>query len=115
MPGSVVQSAYGDITVDGNLADWTAVDRLDAAANGTAQTGYALYGKYKSNNYLFAIKSAQVIGAGTTIWLNTDQNQATGYQIFGAAIGGAEYNINFAADGKDICIVVQMVKIILHH
>lgn len=100
MAESVVQSTYGDITVNGDLADWTEAERLDSAANGTAQTGYSLYGKYKANNYLFAIKSAQVISAGTTIWLNTDQNQATGYQIFGAAIGGAEYNINFAADGK---------------
>jgi serralysin len=94
-----LSTTYGNITVDGNLADWTASDRLDSAANGTAQAGYELYGKYNANNYLFAINSAQTIGAGTTIWLNTDQNKATGYQIFGFA-GGAEYNINFAADGK---------------
>jgi serralysin len=94
-----LSTTYGNITIDGSLADWTAVDRLDAVANGTAQTGYELYGKYNANNYLFAVKSAQVIGAGTTIWLNTDQNQTTGYQVFGFA-GGAEYNINFAADGK---------------
>ncbi len=94
-----LSTTYGNITVDGSLADWTASDRLDSAANGTAQAGYELYGKYNANNYLFAIKSAQTIGAGTTIWLNTDQNKATGYQIFGFA-GGAEYNINFAADGK---------------
>jgi serralysin len=95
-----LSTTYGNITVDGNLADWTASERLDSAANGTARIGYELYAKYNANSYLFAIKSAQVIGAGTTIWLNTDQNKATGYQIFGAAIGGAEYNINFAADGK---------------
>jgi peptidoglycan/xylan/chitin deacetylase (PgdA/CDA1 family) len=89
----------GNIIVDGNLADWTANERWDAMANGTAQVGYELYGKYDANNYLFVIKSAQKIGAGTTIWLDTDQNLATGYQIFGFA-GGAEYNINFAADGK---------------
>jgi serralysin len=95
-----LSTTYGNITVDGSLADWTASERLDSAANGTAQVGYEVYGKYNANTYLFALKSAQVIGAGTTIWLNTDQNKATGYQIFGAAIGGAEYNINFAADGK---------------
>ena len=94
-----LSTTYGNITVDGNLADWTTRDRLDATANGTAQAGYELYGKYNANNYLFAIKSAQSIGIGTTIWLNTDQNKSTGYQIFGYA-GGAEYNINFAADGK---------------
>jgi peptidoglycan/xylan/chitin deacetylase (PgdA/CDA1 family) len=94
-----LSTTYGNITIDGSLADWTANDRLDSAANGTAQTGYELYGKYNANNYLFAIKSAQKIGTSTTVWLNTDQNQATGYQVFGFA-GGAEYNINFAADGK---------------
>ncbi|MCY7368080.1 MAG: hypothetical protein LH474_08000, partial [Chamaesiphon sp.] len=94
-----LSTTYGNITIDGSLADWTATERLDSAANGTATAGYELYGKYNANTYLFAIKSAQVIGAGTTIWLNTDQNQATGYKIFGYA-GGAEYNINFAADGK---------------
>ncbi len=95
-----LSTTYGNITVDGSLADWIASERLDSAANGTAQAGYEVYGKYNANTYLFALKSAQVIGAGTTIWLNTDQNKATGYQIFGSAIGGAEYNINFAADGK---------------
>ena len=34
-------------------------------------------------NYLIAIQATAatdpVIGAGTTIWLNTDQNNATGY------------------------------------
>ncbi len=94
-----LSTTYGNITVDGSLADWTTSERLDSAANGTAQAGYELYGKYNANNYLFAIKSTQTIGAGTTIWLNTDRDKSTGYQIFGYA-GGAEYNINFAADGK---------------
>jgi serralysin len=94
-----LSTTYGNIMVDGSLADWTASERLDSAATGTAQTGYKLYGKYAANNYLFAIESAQNIGAGTTIWLNTDQNRSTGFQVFGYA-GGAEYNINFAADGK---------------
>jgi serralysin len=38
------------------------------------------------------------IGANTTVWLNTDGNKATGYQVFGSTVG-AEYNINLAADG----------------
>ena len=33
-----------------------------------------------------------------TIWLNTDLNAATGYQIFGSG-GGAEYNVEINADG----------------
>jgi hypothetical protein len=96
-PATASQST--NIAIDGNLADWTAIDRLDTMANGTAQSGYELYGKYSGDNYLFAMRSAQAIGTGTTIWLNTDRDVATGYQIFGFA-GGAEYNINFATDGK---------------
>ncbi|WP_310490076.1 hypothetical protein [Chamaesiphon sp. VAR_69_metabat_338] len=96
---STITNRSSDIAIDGSLADWTANDRLDSMAKGTAQTGYELYGKYSTNSYVFAIKSAQAIGTGTTIWLNTDRDVATGYQIFGFA-GGAEYNINFAADGK---------------
>ena len=99
----VVTTAITDrtrtIAIDGSLADWTASERLDSMANGTSQVGYELYGKYNPGTYLFAIKSAQAIGTGTTIWLNTDRDLQTGYQIFGFA-GGAEYNINFAADGK---------------
>ena len=94
-----LSTTYGNITVDGSLTDWTASERLDSVATGTTQAGYELYGKYAANNYLFAINSAQTIGTGTTIWLNTDHNSATGFQVFGYA-GGAEYNINFAADGK---------------
>jgi serralysin len=94
-----LSGTYGTTTVDGSLADWTTAERLDSFATGTARMGYELYGKYAADNYLFAIQSAQAIGTSTTIWLNTDRNNTTGYQIWGFA-GGAEYNINFAADGK---------------
>lgn len=89
-------AAYGTVTLDGALGDWTAADRLDTAASGAA--GYALYGKFAGDAYVFAIGSAVAIGAGTTVWLNTDQNKATGYQIWGWA-GGSEYNINLDSAG----------------
>ena len=89
-------ATYGTVTIDGALGEWTAADRLDTPASGTA--GYALYGKFAGDAYVFAISSAVAIGAGTTVWLNTDQNKATGYQIWGWA-GGAEYNINFDGAG----------------
>jgi len=89
-------ATYGTVTLDGGLADWTAADRLDTAASGAA--GYELYGKLTGNAYVFAIKSAVAIGADTTVWLNTDQNKATGYQIWGFA-GGAEFNVNLDAAG----------------
>jgi serralysin len=90
---------YGAITVDGNLADWTAANRLDSAVNGVA--GWEVYGRLDGGAYVFALRStgSTAIGAETTFWLNTDQNAATGYQIWGFA-GGAEYNVNFDALGQ---------------
>ena len=89
-------ATIGGFALDGNLADWTAADRIDAAF-GVA--GYEIYGKVDANNYVIALKSAQAIGGNTTVWLNTDQNAATGYQIWGFA-GGAEYNVNFDSLGN---------------
>lgn len=93
---------YGNITVDGGLSDWTTRDRLDLVP-GTGVSGYEVYGKYAGNAYVLAIKSAssssEPIGANTTVWLDTDQNANTGYQVFGFA-GGAEYNVNFFTDSQ---------------
>jgi hypothetical protein len=79
------------ITIDGSLSDWTAPFRLDTVPTGV--TGYALYGRFNNLNYNFAISSQVAITDGTTIWLDTDLNAATGYLVFGFATG-AEYNIN---------------------
>src|SRR4051794_11833354 len=92
-------AAYGTVTLDGALADWSAANRLDTAADGVA--GYEVYGQYAGNAFVFALRAPTgvKIGANTTFWLNTDQNTTTGYQIWGFA-GGAEYNVNIGADGK---------------
>jgi Ca2+-binding RTX toxin-like protein len=82
----------GPLTLDGKLSDWTSADRIDLP--GARQAGYELYGRYVGDTYVVAISSAVAIGAGTTVWLNTDRNAATGYQVFGNQVG-AEYNINF--------------------
>jgi hypothetical protein len=79
------------ITIDGSLSDWTAPFRLDTVPTGVAN--YAVYGRYNAGNYNFAISSPVAITNSTTIWLDTDLNTATGYQVFGFAVG-AEYNIN---------------------
>lgn len=79
------------ITIDGSLSDWTAPFRLDTVPTGV--TGYALYGRFNNLNYNFAISSPVAITNSTTIWLDTDLNTATGYLVFGFAVG-AEYNIN---------------------
>ncbi|MCP3733949.1 M10 family metallopeptidase C-terminal domain-containing protein [Sphingomonas sp. RP10(2022)] len=82
------------ITLDGNLNDWTAGDRIDRGLG----AGYAIYAKADGTDFVFAMTAPTAIGANTTAWLNTDRNATTGYQVFGFA-GGAEYNVNFAADG----------------
>jgi hypothetical protein len=95
---TIEQATYGSINVDGNLADWTAAERIDTAP-GSGVAGYEVYSKYAANNYVFGIKSAVAIGNGSTIWIDADQNAATGFQVFGFA-GGAEYNIQIGTDGK---------------
>jgi hypothetical protein len=95
-PPQAYFGASGDIALDGSAADWTAADRLDAPANGI--DGFAVWGKATEHAYVFAIQSPIAIGKNTTIWLNTDDDASTGYQIWGWA-GGAEYNVNFDAAG----------------
>jgi len=84
--------------IDGFLDEWSDADRLDPP--GTGAMGYKLYGRVADGKFIFAIEAPAgvSVGAGTTIWLNTDRNTATGHQIFGWA-GGAEYNINFDENG----------------
>lgn len=83
--------------IDGTLADWTEADRLDYPGLGV--TGVALYGTYESGQYVFGLSSSTVIGAGTTFWLNSDRNIATGQQVFGGtADTGAEFYIDFVTN-----------------
>ncbi len=94
-----LNATFGNITLDGNLSDWTSNERLDFLS-GAGQPGYEVYGKLAGDAYVFAIKSdGTAIGSGTTVWLNTDRDTSTGYQIFGST-GGAEYNVNFFTDDR---------------
>ena len=96
---------YGDIVVDGSLSDWTIDDRINLPLDlpPYLASGNALYGKYidQSNSvYVIALKStAATIGPNTTFWLNTDQDDNTGYKIWGL-YGGAEYFINIYSDSS---------------
>ncbi len=90
----------GAITLDGNMADWTLQDRLDRLP-GTSVLGYEVYGRADADTYYLALRAlppAPAIGAGTTFWLNTDLDRATGHQVWDIAVG-AEHNVNIAADG----------------
>ncbi|MCB9740493.1 MAG: polysaccharide deacetylase family protein [Deltaproteobacteria bacterium] len=90
----------GAITLDGDLSDWTAKDRIDRLP-GMGVLGYEVYGRADGQTYYLALRAlppAAPIGAQTTFWLNTDRNRSTGYLVWGIAVG-AELNVNVAADG----------------
>ena len=85
----------GSQTLDGNLTDWSAASRID---NASPVAGHQVYGTYTDGHYVFAISAPTAIGPNTTLWLNTDRDKTTGYKVWGFA-AGAEYNINFDANG----------------
>ena len=93
------------ITLDGQFTDWPAADSLMTPANTVA--GYQLYGALLNdttlgNTYVIGIDATvttdPVIGANTFIYLNTDQNRATGFSPFGSV--GAEYEVQFSLDSS---------------
>jgi len=95
----------GNITLDGAFGDWPANAMIMTAANAVA--GYQVYGTLLADptlgqTYVIGIDATAAtdagIGAGTVIYLNTDQNDTTGYSLSGTAIG-AEYEIQFAIVG----------------
>src|SRR6266849_5940825 len=88
------ETAISTITIDGTLTDWTPAQRLD----NRSVAGFALYGDVQAANFVFGITDdGGNVGPGTTIWLDTDLNPATGYQVFGNTVG-AEYNIYIGTD-----------------
>ena len=88
--GSQTVATKPTITIDGNFSDWISSERIDFGD----VTGYSLYSDAQNGFLYFDLNAPTgvAIGPTTTIWLNTDLNAATGYQIFGFA-GGAEYNV----------------------
>jgi hypothetical protein len=91
------------INLDGQFTDWPANYMIMTAANAVA--GYQVYGAFLNdatlgNTYVIGIDATNsndaVIGPGTIIYLNTDQNDATGYSPFGNI--GAEYYVEFGPD-----------------
>ncbi len=94
------------ITLDGTFSDWPAQDMIMTAANAVA--GYQIYGALLADSalgptYVIGIdatsSSDPVIGPGTIFYLNTDQNNTTGYNPFGVV--GAEYYVQFALDSSN--------------
>jgi serralysin len=88
------------IMLDGQFADWP----------GNTVASYDVYGALVTDatlgkNYLIGIDATvaadPVIAANTFVYLNTDQNTATGFSPFGSV--GAEYYVQFAANAKVCC------------
>src|SRR5580704_1933099 len=95
------------ITLDGQFTDWLATDAVMTAENTVA--GYQVYGTFLNdatlgNTYVIGIDATAttdtVIGAGTVVYLNTDQNNTTGFTPFGKV--GAEYEVQFALDSTGV-------------
>ncbi len=94
------------ITLDGSFTDWTTADSVTNPGNAVA--GYQLFGKLAAdptlgNTYFIGIQATNtldpVIGTNTVIYLNTDQNAATGYSLsWAAGKTGAEYQVSFGPD-----------------
>ena len=84
------------ITIDGNFSDWVASERIDYGD----VAGYSLYSEAQNGFLYFDLNAPAGVAVGptTTIWLNTDLNAATGYNVFGFG-GGAKYNVEINADG----------------
>jgi len=82
------------IVIDGYFTDWVISEQIDYGD----VLGFTLYGQAQGTNFNFALNGTTLIGPATTFWFNTDQNAATGYQIFGFA-GGAEFNVEIRTDG----------------
>ncbi len=95
------------ITLDGQFTDWPAADSLMTPANTVA--GYKVYGALLNdatlgNTYVIGIDATAttdpVIGANTFIYLDTDQNRATGFSPFGSV--GAEYEVQFSPSSSGV-------------
>lgn len=95
IPAAQAANVYGGITVDGDLGEWTANERINFPLDRPPYLADAqdLYGKYIAGDnpvYVFALKSpTTTIQGNTTLYLNTDQTAATGL-----APGGFDYAVN---------------------
>lgn len=98
-------SIFASVSIDGNLNEWKLTQKINLSSTLplNIQKGDSVYGQYISSDSKFYIaiqteNPSKPIDINTTIWLNSDKNNETGYQIFGAVLG-AEYYININTDG----------------
>lgn len=84
-----------NITVDGNLSDWSSINAITIASGQTCTSLKV----YDDNDYFyFAIAGSGMNTANYHIFLNTDNNAATGYQDASFASGsGSEFMVENGA------------------
>jgi serralysin len=96
-------TTIGGITLNGDFSDWLAAESLMNSANSVP--GYQVYGALINDptlgeNYVIGVNATNpadaAIASGTVIYLNTDQNDSTGFSPFGTV--GAEYQVKFLDD-----------------
>ena len=86
----------GNIVIDGNADDWAAIQPLAQTANGTLKV-------FDDENKLYILVEASQVGANTQIFLDSDNNAQTGFQLNTQAWdGGADYLIENQSLGRSI-------------
>ncbi len=80
----------GSIIVDGNSADWNGISTV-AIANGQSMTSMRVT---DSGTHLYFLIEGAALGPNTQLFLNTDNNTATGYQSATWTNGGMDYLLN---------------------
>jgi serralysin len=101
-----LESKYGSITIDGDLSDWKASERINLPLNSPPYlaSDEILYGKYVNTpepSYVIALQSnTTAIANNTTFYLNIDKDANTGYQVWEKYLG-AEYYVNIIDNGEN--------------
>lgn len=78
-----------NITIDGNLTDWSAVSAI-ATASGQSTTSLKVY---DDDTYFYFGIAGSGLNTNYQLWLNTDNNTATGYNDWNYTSSGADYYV----------------------
>ena len=84
----------GEYVLDGSVAEWDAKWMLFEDTD----TSTRIFGDVTDTHAVVAISSPGGFANGATVWLDTDLNRDTGFQIFGNT-GGAEYYVQIDSNG----------------
>jgi hypothetical protein len=66
------------IAIDGQMSDGSVADEIEDGGVGA----YSVHARARGESFYFTIIAPARIGANTMIWLNTDENAASGFETF---------------------------------